>query len=99
MITIENSLHGTNRELPDTNVGDTIPAHQATRVWMELCGYIDCAKCGPLGEHGPQQGFIVVEIDRSAMFISPAGDDFKDMTRARASSRKPLRSTLRRSLF
>jgi hypothetical protein len=64
MITIENSLHGTNRELPDTNVGDTIPAHQATRVWMELCGYIDCAK-GPRKNNYPTTIVTVPEAGRA----------------------------------
>ncbi len=77
MITIENSLHGTNRELLDVNVGDTISAHWAAQVAIELCGISGCDQCGRLGENGPQNGFIAVELDGGAVFISPTGDDFE----------------------
>ena len=79
MIAIRNSWHGTNRELPDVNIGDIIPARLAQQVSLEMCGYIDCAKCGPLGEHGQQPGFVVVPMGDGSVFISPLDGDFKDI--------------------
>jgi hypothetical protein len=79
VIVVENTLHGTRRELLDANVGDTIPAHRAKRIRLELCGVAGCS-CGPLGDYGPQQGLIVVEIGGGAVFISPTGDDFEGMS-------------------
>ncbi len=79
MIAIRNSWHGTNRELPDVNIGDIIPARLAQQVSLEMCGYIDCAKCGPLGEHGQQPGFVVVPMGDGSVFISPLNDDFDGM--------------------
>lgn len=62
MITVKNSFHHTAVQIR-AEIGDELTASQIRRARKELCGIRGCLCGGPIGERGPQDGFVVTATD------------------------------------
>jgi len=71
MIIVRNDFHDSSVTLKAT-IGDELSPSQIRRSQRELCGIGNCTCGGPLGERGPQDGFVVVQIDYDRVMIEAA---------------------------